>query len=311
MKTRNTHLLVFDTPKNFVESKKYLGSEGSTYKSIKNVNSKEDVFRILNELKNTNSEDLVFLAIHVFSESLNGVREFSISGIVDDFPNLKYKFITNQGKINEMCKEAIDKDLPLCKIDIFNYHGINDYLNQEKTEIPTVDEVLIGNIKFNSTKKGVFLSHSSKDEEVLTKFRDIILVGGLGVSLDEIMLTSDEATAIKEGKSIPDEINYFLKHRAGLFIQFVSDDYIKSRVCLNEEGAAWVLVDETSYITIILKGFTTSKITWVKTVDKGIKIENKDSLLNLYDNRKDFFDDVNVTHYAKKVEEFLEFLKMA
>ncbi len=309
METEKVTVLLWDSLKNFDENKTNWGfynGESNIFRDVKQFQSEEEFKKIISDTKP--ESELVFCCHVNLGNLKEGFYLFRNSRIEQklNIPDVYYissggdeaeNTLRNEsaGKIIVRQYNDFERDVRLGKIKTF-----------KKSELSSIPPSLSSNVK-----KGVFLSHSSKDIKILKKFRDLILVGGLGVNLNDILLTTDEATAIKAGRSIPEEISHFLKNRSGLFIQFISDDYIKSRVCLNEEGAAWVLHDETNYITIILSGFTTSDITWVKTVDKGIKIENKNSLMNIYNDRKEFFKNVNVTHFSNKIEEFLEFLKSA
>lgn len=308
MESKDVILFVYDTPNNFEESKSHIGRKGITYKDIINFNSLEIFNKELNSSEISNS-DLILVVIHVFSETLNGVREFQVSGIQESYPFMHYKYITNKGTINEMCKRAIDDDLPLCKKDVFKYHEIREYIKNSSHAIPTKGKLLttILENKIEPFKNGIFLSHSSRDLQIVEKFRDLILITALGCELDNILFTSDESTAVQEGVNIPLHIEHFIKHRSGLFIQFISDNYIKSRVCINEEGAGWVL-SKNNYITFLLPNYSSNDVTWLKTVEKASNINNKDSLFNIYDNRKHFFKNVNTPHLNKKIDEFLKWV---
>jgi|GEM_PF-2903512 len=309
MDTRDLNLFVFDTLSNFEETKRFLGEEGLTYKRIIPF---ETLKEFKDKIRGINDDEKIFVVVHIFSDSLDGVRKFVVSGIIDEYKKLAFKYITNKGTINEMSKRAIDEDLPLCKNDIYKYHGIRDYINTESDKIPTKFEIINGNNKvshWSNGKKGIFLSHSSSDRDIIIKFRDLILDNGLGCNIKNIMLTSDEANAITENKNIPDAIMRFLTENSGLFIQFVSKSYAESRVCLNEEGAGWVLFKENNFISLILPNSSFSDSTWLMTVSKGSKINNKESLFNIYENRKDFFQEVNAGHLNNKIDEFLNWLK--
>ncbi|EDM37896.1 hypothetical protein PBAL39_15764 [Pedobacter sp. BAL39] len=251
-------------------------------------------------------QNFLFLVHLHHSENNKGYDTFKNSSITRYFPGLRFHLISSAPK-REIYEQDGNSTLDVYSYD--NYHDkiANTFAPQTKLQIITNSSLLVDN-KLTTTKQGIFLSHTSKDREVVEKFRDIILNSGLNFDLAKIKFTSEENHGIAGGINIPEDLRTFLKDETGLFIQFVSPDYLISRVCLNEEGAAWCLMDELMFLPILLPPASSKDIAWVKVVNKGIKISNRDSLLNLYQDRKAFFGDINVTHFNKKVEEFLEYI---
>jgi hypothetical protein len=87
--------------------------------------------------------------------------------------------------------------------------------------------------------KTVFVSHATKDKEIIDAFVDIILVGGLSVPIDEIFCVSTDGTKIKSGADWRNSINESLLSAKINFL-IITPNYKESEVCLNEMGAAWV-----------------------------------------------------------------------
>jgi hypothetical protein len=87
--------------------------------------------------------------------------------------------------------------------------------------------------------KTVFISHASKDKEVVDAFIDIILHGALSVSIDDIFCVSTDGTKIISGADWRDSINESLLSAKVNFL-IISSNYKESEVCQNEMGAAWV-----------------------------------------------------------------------
>jgi hypothetical protein len=133
------------------------------------------------------------------------------------------------------------------------------------------------------------LSHSSKDAKTVNKFRDLILQGGLDFNLNDVKFTSAEDMGLAGGINIPEDLRLFMQQKMGLFIQFLSDNYGNSRVCLNEEGAGWCLVTDLMFIPMIVPPATSANIPWIKKTNKGINLYQKGSILNIYQDRKDFW----------------------
>lgn len=88
-------------------------------------------------------------------------------------------------------------------------------------------------------EKHVFISHASKDKEIIDAFVDLILQGSLSVPIDKIFCVSTDGTKIKSGADWRDSINESLLSAKVNFL-LITPNYKESEVCLNEMGAAWV-----------------------------------------------------------------------
>lgn len=93
------------------------------------------------------------------------------------------------------------------------------------------DPIIIG--------KSIFISHASKDKEIVDAFIDLILHGSLSVPIDQIFCVSTDGTKIKSGADWRDSINESLLSAKVNFL-IITPNYKESEVCLNEMGAAWV-----------------------------------------------------------------------
>ena len=90
-----------------------------------------------------------------------------------------------------------------------------------------------------SEAKSIFISHATKDKEIVDALVDIILHGALSVSIDKIFCVSTDGTKIKSGADWRDSINDSLLSAKINFL-IITPNYKESEVCLNEMGAAWV-----------------------------------------------------------------------
>lgn len=105
--------------------------------------------------------------------------------------------------------------------------------------------------------KTIFISHATKDKEIIDAFVDIILHGALSVPIDKIFCVSTDGTKIKSGADWRDSINESLLSAKVNFL-IITPNYKESEVCLNEMGAAWVtsatvlplIVDPINYKTV-------------------------------------------------------------
>ena len=65
----------------------------------------------------------------------------------------------------------------------------------------------------------VFISHSSKDRDILCLFKDLILKSGIGLTDKEIFYTSSPETGVPIGENIPQYIKENLCDLKGIGIQ--------------------------------------------------------------------------------------------
>jgi hypothetical protein len=87
--------------------------------------------------------------------------------------------------------------------------------------------------------KSVFISHSSKDEELVGKFVTL-LKAGIGVPGDEIFCSSIDPHGVPTGETL----NSYLKSKLEenkLVIQILTPNYHKSAYCMCELGGTWIL----------------------------------------------------------------------
>ena len=126
-----------------------------------------------------------------------------------------------------------------------------------------------------SSKKRIFISHASKDGELIGKFVDSIFLLGMGMDSEIIAYTSREDTGVPAGESIPQFIQDNIAC-ADIVLLMISDNYKSSEVCLNEMGAAWAL--HKHIIQILLPNTSFDKLGWLCSLDKALKIDDADSI---------------------------------
>ena len=125
------------------------------------------------------------------------------------------------------------------------------------------------------SKKRIFISHASKDKELIGKFVDSILLLGMGIDSEIIAYTSREDTGVPAGDSIPQYIQDNIVC-ADIILLMISDNYKNSEVCLNEMGAAWAL--NKHIIQVLLPNTSFDKLGWLCSLDKALKIDDSDSI---------------------------------
>ncbi|MEP1096369.1 MAG: toll/interleukin-1 receptor domain-containing protein [Cyclobacteriaceae bacterium] len=295
----NIVLIVWDEASNYNQEVDKIGV--SLFQNSHQVYSAEE---FKSTIEPYSDDQLILFLVHIFhNEDRKGFYSYRNSGLKKDLPGLSAYYITSAPKRN---MHESNETFVAFSYDDFPAEVGAIFRPQKKSEIFGAKKDLNTN---NLSKKGIFLSHSSKDENIVQKFKDLILVNGLSVNSNDIKFTSREAGGIAGGINIPSDLHDFIKNRMGLFIQFLSSDYRASETCVNEEGAAWVLMQELMLVPVILKGASSDDIAWIINTHKGIKIGDEDSLMNIYQDRKEFFGDINITNLKGKIAEFVEFLK--
>lgn len=156
-----------------------------------------------------------------------------------------------------------------------------------------------------SFKKRIFISHASKDKELIGKFVDSIFLLGMGMNSETIAYTSREDTGVPAGESIPQFIQNNIAC-ADIILLMISDNYKDSEVCLNEMGAAWAL--NKYIIQILLPNTSFDKLGWLCSLDKAIKINNSDNLDGLSEVLTDRLDiSVKPSVWNRNKTDFIEY----
>lgn len=138
----------------------------------------------------------------------------------------------------------------------------------------------------NKQGKKIFISHSSKDRDIVEKFVDHILLLGIGLSTEDIFCTSIEDLAIKNGEDIRKHIHINIQN-ADYSIMLISGNYKKSEICLNEMGAVWAYSNNVRYY--LLPNVNFDKIGWLCNTNQAEKLFDsivldalKNELINFY-----------------------------
>ena len=143
-----------------------------------------------------------------------------------------------------------------------------------------------------SSKKRIFISHASRDKELISKFVDSIFLLGMGGDPEIIAYTSREDTSVLPGESIPEFIQNNIAC-ADIVLLMISDNYKNSEICLNEMGAAWAL--NKRIVQILLPNTSCDKLGWLCSLDKALKMDDAESIDNLCDVFAEIFD-IRIKH---------------
>lgn len=173
--------------------------------------------------------------------------------------------------IASVLKQAL-KNLPS------NGNYINAYVFGDiRTAIRILDDIYTLKTEDNASiikGKKIFISHSSKDKDVVEKFVDHILMLGIGLSSEDIFCTSIEELAIKNGEDIRKHIHSNIRS-ADFSIVLISNNYKKSEICLNEMGAVWAYNNVRFYL---LPNSDFDTIGWLCNTNQAEKLFNSVAL---------------------------------
>ncbi|MWW25020.1 toll/interleukin-1 receptor domain-containing protein [Algibacter lectus] len=152
----------------------------------------------------------------------------------------------------------------------------------------------------------IFISHSSKDILLVESFVKHILRLGLDIPASRIFCTSMEGHGIRSGEYIPDRLKTEIQ-LASLALLFISDNYKKSEICLNEVGAAWASLEKTNVIPILLPEINFNQLGFLDLNRLGLKIgDKKDILKFINDNKTELNPTFNLELVHEHIEEFLK-----
>jgi hypothetical protein len=286
-------LIFIDDPNNHQKALSQIGER--LYNKVVNFD-----FTQFDALKNfieadDNKNDEFLLFIHVFRENKRGYNNAIKNQLIREYPLLTIHWVTSDrpGIVSDEIKEHNN---------VYKYDEIPDKI--DKGILKPVQLSNEKTTKEQSNKQYIFISHSTEDKDIVNSFRENILQLGLDVPKDNIFCSSNPSTGIKTGEDIPDELKNALK-KMTLFIQYVSDNYKRSEVCLNEMGAAWLNLPKSKNIILKAPNIKFTEVGFLNVQRIGLNINDKNDLLKFYDDNKDLFPNAKQADYNKKIDEFI------
>lgn len=162
-------------------------------------------------------------------------------------------------------------------------------------------------IEAPSYGKRIFISHSSKDKQIVSDFVDHILCLGIGIDRNDIFCTSIEDLAIRNGEDIRQHIQDNIRCADYSFI-LISDNYKNSEICLNEMGAVWAY--DANVRLFLLPNTDYDTIGWLCDTRKADKLDNSTALDTLYQEMKHFYSlQENFRGWSQQRETFIDKVK--
>lgn len=126
----------------------------------------------------------------------------------------------------------------------------------------------------------IFISHSSKDKELVLMFVDL-LVQGFHIDYDAIFCTSMD-NALRVGDDFIKNIKVNL-HDSEIVLFIITQNYIDSKFCIMEMGAAWAFKDNIFPIIVPPLDYNILNDTPLKTTQSMILSDAEDLFKKLYE----------------------------
>lgn len=159
----------------------------------------------------------------------------------------------------------------------------------------------------NKHSKRIFISHSSKDKEVVKMFVDYILQLGVGLGFDDIFCTSIEEMGIKNGEDLRNHILNNVQSADFSFLM-ISKHYKVSEICLNEMGAVWATNNRVRYY--LLPDVDFNEIGWLCDTKKADQLANPIVLDSLEEELVEFYDLPHLGgRWSRHRQDFVNYLK--
>ena len=118
---------------------------------------------------------------------------------------------------------------------------IDQYDNDKIIHLSAIEAIvdcIVSLEKKDVNSKRIFISHSSKNKDIIEKFVDYILQLGIGIKAEDIFCTSIEEMGVKNGEDIRKHIQTNIQNVDYAFL-IISKKYKASEICINEMGAVW------------------------------------------------------------------------
>lgn len=152
-------------------------------------------------------------------------------------------------------------------------------------------------------QRKIFISHSSKDKEIVQNFSDHILQLGIGINSSDIFCTSIEELGLKNGEDIRKHIKENILSADFSFL-LISKYYKKSEICLNEMGAVWVINHNVR--CYLLPNTDFDEIGWLYETKQAEKITDQIALDRLYNELSHYYGFENkIEIWSRQRETFI------
>lgn len=131
---------------------------------------------------------------------------------------------------------------------------IDQYDNDKIIHLSAIEAIvdcIVSLEKKDVNSKRIFISHSSKNKDIIEKFVDYILQLGIGIKAEDIFCTSIEEMGVKNGEDIRKHIQTNIQNVDYAFL-IISKKYKASEICINEMGQYGLTTTKYDYIFYLM-----------------------------------------------------------
>jgi hypothetical protein len=171
--------------------------------------------------------------------------------------------------------------------------------------IEAIVDCVISLEKKDINSKRIFISHSSKDKDIVEKFIDNILQLGIGIKAEDIFCTSVEKMGIKNGSDIRKHIQTNIRSADYAFL-LISKNYKASEICINEMGAVWAY--DNNVRLYILPDVDFKEIGWLCDTRKADRINTPVPLDALHKEMIEYFELPDKGTWSRQREVFIKYV---
>ncbi|WP_252214227.1 toll/interleukin-1 receptor domain-containing protein [Clostridium sp. VAP41] len=178
-------------------------------------------------------------------------------------------------------------------------------INKIKASVLKIRNTILNSYRKESEyMKKIFISHSTKDVALIEKFLDF-LETGMGINREEVYCTSVDGT-ISTGQKFIDNIEKNIRN-SQIVIFIITPQYMQSKFCLAEMGAAWVLNQQIYPLIFNPLDFDVLEDTPLKGIQAKI-LNSEKNILSMYDElkKKEIAKDKPVTLLSRKSQNFIK-----
>lgn len=185
---------------------------------------------------------------------------------------------------------------------------IDEYDNDKIIHFSAIKAIINCIVSLEKTvenSKRIFISHSSKDKDVIEKFVDHILQLGIGIKSEDIFCTSIEDLGVRNGDDIRKHIQTNIRNADYTFL-LISKSYKASEICINEMGAVWAY--DSNVRLYLLPDVEFNKIGWLCNTRKADMINSSIALDALHKEMIKYYEIPDKDIWSRQRETFLEYI---
>ena len=171
--------------------------------------------------------------------------------------------------------------------------------------IEAIVDCVISLEKKDINSKRIFISHSSKDKDIVEKFIDNILQLGIGIKAEDIFCTSIEEMGVKNGKDFRKHIQTNIRNADYAFL-LISKNYKASEICINEMGAVWAY--DANVRLYLLPDVDFDEIGWLCDTRKANMINSSIVLDALHKEMIEYFERPDKETWSRQREVFIKYV---